>query len=140
MRAWRVRSLGPGSYRDPLNFYSSAGDLKLEGNIEYRFNIFGRLKGATFMDAGNIWLIRKDTLKPGGAFVANQFLKQIAVGTGFGLRLDFIYFILRLDIATRIYDPGLPEGERWAIRNFQLSPNGKLFGDLFFQLAVGYPF
>lgn len=140
MRAWRVRSLGPGTYVDTLNSYNSAGDVKLEGNIEYRFNIFGRLKGAAFLDAGNIWLLRSDTLKPGGTFYANQFLKQIAIGTGLGLRLDFIYFILRLDIATRVYDPSLPPGERWAISNFQLSPDGKLFGDLFFQLAVGYPF
>jgi outer membrane protein assembly factor BamA len=67
MRAWRVRSLGPGSYTDTatVNFFNSAGDIKLEGNLEYRFNIFGRLRGALFADAGNIWLRKKDDTKPG---------------------------------------------------------------------------
>lgn len=140
MRAWRVRSLGPGTYRDTSNFFNSAGDLKLEANIEYRFSIFGRLKGATFIDAGNIWLLRNDPRKPGGTFYFNQFIDQIAIGTGIGLRLDFTFFVLRLDVATPVYDPSLEISERWAIKNFQLSPNGKLFDDLFFQLAVGYPF
>jgi outer membrane protein assembly factor BamA len=140
MRAWHVRSLGPGSFRDTTNSYTSAGDIKLEGNAEYRFGIFGSLKGALFADAGNIWLLRSDTLKPGGTFKANTFLNQIAIGTGFGFRWDFSYFVLRLDIATPVYDSSLPEGEQWPISTFQLFPEGKLFGDMVFQFAVGYPF
>ncbi len=131
MRAWRVRSLGPGTFRDTTNFFNSAGDLKLEANIEYRFSIFGRLKGATFVDGGNIWLLKNDPRKPGGTFYINQFLNQIAVGTGIGLRLDFTYFVLRLDVATPVYDPALTGDDRFAIKHFQLSPNGKLFNDLF---------
>lgn len=137
MRAWRVRSLGPGTFRDTLNFYNSAGDFKLEGNIEYRFNIFGQFKGAVFVDAGNIWLLRNDSLKPGGTFYFSSFLQQIAVGTGVGLRWDFTYFILRLDVATPVYDPSLPVNDEFPITKFNLKP---VFGDLLFQFAVGYPF
>ena len=136
MRAWRVRSLGPGTYRDTLNFYNSAGDLKLEGNIEYRFNIFAQFKGAIFVDAGNIWLIRNDPKKPGGTFGPSWY-RQIAVGTGLGIRYDFTYFILRLDVATPVYDPSLPVNSEWAITKFNFKP---AFGDLLFQFAVGYPF
>lgn len=150
MRAWRVRSLGPGSFRDTsaIVYYSSAGDLKLEANIEYRYNILGLLKGAFFVDMGNIWTLRKDTLNPGNTFYFNSFYKQIGIGTGLGFRFDFTYFVLRFDVATKVYDPSLlSTGEDpWVIKKFCLycdsdGDGKKEFGkDLLLQLAVGYPF
>ncbi len=137
LRAWRVRSLGPGSYNDTSNYYNSSGDLKAEANVEYRFNILGKLKGAAFVDAGNIWILKDDPQKPGGVFKFNEFYNQIAVGTGLGARLDFTYFIMRFDLAAKVYDPVLEKGQRFVLDDFDLfsKTNGVLF-----QLAVGYPF
>ncbi len=139
LRSWKVRSLGPGAYNDTSNFYNSAGDIKAEVNAEYRFNLIGRLKGAAFVDAGNIWLLRDDPQKPGGAFKFDEFYRQIAVGSGVGLRLDFTYFIMRFDLATRVYDPSYAEGERWVIKDFSLK-KGETNTTPVFQFAVGYPF
>lgn len=140
MRAWSVRSLGPGSYKDTSNFYNSAGDIKLEANAEYRFNIFGRMDGAVFLDVGNIWLRKYDPNKPGASFDFNTFLQEFAMGTGIGFRFDFTYFILRLDVATPLYDPSYPQGSRWVINNFSNSETNFLQDNLAFNLAIGYPF
>jgi outer membrane protein assembly factor BamA len=151
MRGWRVRSLGPGSYVNPddsISYYSSAGDIKLEGNVEYRYNVFGMLKGAAFVDVGNIWTFHADTSSPGSVFYFDKFYKQFGIDCGLGLRLDFSYFILRLDFATKVYDPALLDsGESpWVIKNFCIycdsdGDGKKEFGkDILLQLAVGYPF
>ncbi len=140
MRAWSVRSLGPGAYKDTSNFYNSAGDIKLEANVEYRFNIFGRMNGAVFLDAGNIWLRKTDPNKPDANFELNRFISEIALGTGIGFRFDFTYFILRLDVATPLRDPSYPAGERWVVRNFSNGDTHFVKDNLVFNLAIGYPF
>ena len=112
-RAWKSRSLGPGSFRDSVLNFDKIGEILLEGNVEYRFDLLGFLDGALFVDAGNIWLMNEDSLRPGSQFKANKFLNQIAIGAGFGIRLDLDYFLIRLDIAYPLKNPTLIEGERW---------------------------
>ncbi len=136
IRAWQVRSLGPGSYKAPEGVYpNQSSDIKLEGNIEYRFKLLGKLEGALFVDAGNIWAINKYDNREGAVFKINQFYKQIAVGTGLGLRLDLSYFILRVDYGMKLNDPSEPQGERWIIGNRKLTGN-----DFNLTFAIGYPF
>jgi len=98
-----------------IRFLDQAGDIKLEANIEYRFPIVSVVRGALFVDGGNIWLRNDDPDRPGGTFSGKTFLNEIAVGTGFGIRLDLSFFILRFDLAFPLRVPYLPEGERWVI-------------------------
>jgi outer membrane protein assembly factor BamA len=104
------------------------------GNIEFRFPVTYRTNGALFMDAGNVWLLKKDATRPGGEFEFNKFYKDIAIGLGTGLRFDFTYLILRLDVAIPIRKPFLEADKRWIFNN----PG--FFKDYIFSLAVGYPF
>lgn len=143
VRAWTARRLGPGSYRtlrtvvdgngDPVlgengeelqvrDFaMEQPGEVLLEASAEYRFNMVGFLNGALFLDAGNVWLLRPDN-RPGSDFQFNRFYKEIAVGTGFGFRLDFSVVILRFDFATQVYDPaGDVFGNKFVIRDFRFS-------------------
>ena len=152
LRAWQPRRLGPGGYtplrtsggqqvRDYLT--EQPGELLLEGSAEYRFPIYGFFKGALFTDFGNVWGLqeKKDPktgnyIRPGAQFQLNTFYRQIAVGSGFGVRFDFTFLILRLDIATKIYDPTAPTAaDKWALRNFDSSAN-----PISFNLGIGYPF
>lgn len=136
IRAWQVRSLGPGSYKAPADAYpNQSSDVKLEGNLEYRFKMFWRMEGAFFMDAGNIWAINYKDNREGAVFKINEFYKQIAVGSGFGLRFDFTYFLFRLDLGMKMRDPSLPEGRRFIPGSYPLS------ADQFnLSFAIGYPF
>lgn len=136
VRAWRARTLGPGSYKpnESDSRYDKIGDLQLESNIEYRFHIFKSFYGAWFLDAGNIWLLEPQSSKPNGDFQWNRFYKEIAMGSGFGLRWDFNFFILRLDAATRIYDPQYNIGDRWT---FDKQPIKKT---TILNFGIGYPF
>ena len=113
LRAWKARSLGPGSFYDPNRGFDKIGDIRLESTIEYRFNLIGLVEGAFFADAGNIWMIQNDEVRAGGQFDLTTFHKQVAVGGGFGTRLNFGFFIIRLDAAIPLKDPALPAGERW---------------------------
>lgn len=132
IRAWRSRSLGPGSsIRE--DYFERFGDIKIEGNIEYRFDIIRKLKGAVFADAGNVWLLRTFTERPGGTFHFDSFANEIAVGGGLGIRFDFTFFIIRMDGAVQLRDPAVPEGERWVLRANELS-------DIVFNFGIGYPF
>lgn len=135
IRGWQVRSLGPGSYTDNIrNYPNSTGDIKLEGNIEHRFKLFWFFEGAIFLEAGNIWLLpSKYEKKPSEAiFKLDQFYKQIAVGSGIGLRLNFNYFLLRLDLGLKMRDPA---------RSKWVYDYGKLEGsDFSLSFAIGYPF
>lgn len=133
IRAWSARSLGPGSLPDSLNLQDQFGDIKLELNLEYRFDIYRWFKGAVFADAGNVWLIKKDDDRPGGLFQFKDFYKEFALGAGVGVRLDFSFFIIRFDVATPFHDPGRPESDRWAIKDFQ-------WQDVNLNLGIGYPF
>ncbi len=137
IRAWPVRNLGPGTYRETRSVYPNAtADIKLEANFEYRFKLFWILEGALFADAGNIWAIRKDDKREGTVFNWNTFYKQIAVGTGVGLRMDFSFFIFRIDLGLKVRDPSLPSGPQWVILN-RPDKNYKYTN---FHVAIGYPF
>ena len=151
MRAWRLRALGPGSYynpdfNDPDIFSDQTGEIKLEGNLEYRFDIlklFGglmMLKGAFFVDAGNIWTLQENPSKPGSAFRLARFYQDLAVGGGFGLRLDFSYAVLRFDLATPFKVPYIPENYGWIFHTLQPMDPAWRRENLIFNFAVGYPF
>jgi len=136
IRAWQVRSLGPGSYKAPLDTYpNQSSDIKLEANFEYRFKLFWRLEGALFTDAGNIWAINYKDNREGAVFKINEFYKQIAIGSGFGLRFDFTYFLFRLDLGMKMRDPSLDAGKRFIPGNYPI--NSDHFN---LSFAIGYPF
>lgn len=131
IRAFAPRQIGPGSYKptstdiaNSFSYYDQVGDLRLEGNIEYRQDLFPYVKGAVFLDAGNIWLVNNDPQRPGGQFQASTFLQQLAVGTGVGLRIDVQFFVIRFDYAIPLRaNYGTPDDK-----------TGRL------NLAIGYPF
>ena len=135
IRAWEAFELGPGSFSPSTDSIYSTGDLKFEFNIEYRFKLFNTksysLNSAIFIDGGNIWSIKEDELE-GSVFLFNTFVPEIALGGGVGFRLDFDYFIIRLDIAGILRDPSQPTGKQW-VKN-------PLNGKFRYNLAIGYPF
>ena len=115
LRAWQARTLGPGSFRDTtlVRSFNNIGDIKLEFNAEYRFKITHMFQAAFFVDAGNIWLANKDNSRPNAEFDKNRFYKEFALGTGVGLRFDFDFFIVRMDIGIPLRDPLKVDGEKW---------------------------
>ena len=134
VRAWEIRSLGPGAYYDKTGTkFDKTGDIKLEANVEYRFPIYKLFKGVVFIDAGNIWMKDKNPAFPGGDFEINRFYKEIALGTGLGARFDFSFFIIRMDLAMPLKDPSKPEGHRWELNHSKLK-------DFVLNLGIGYPF
>ena len=104
-------------------------------NVEYRFPLFWLLEGALFVDAGNIWGLRDEVSPEGGLFKWDTFYKQLAVGTGFGTRLDFNYFIFRIDTGLKLHDPSVIAGEKWIPFNRKYT-----WEDVAFNFAIGYPF
>ena len=137
VRGWSVRGLGPGTYigRDGnIDFINQTGDMKLDFNMEYRAHLFWKLNGALFVDAGNIWTLRNYDDQPGGQFNLRDFWKQLAVSYGFGVRLNFDYFILRFDFGMKAINPAYTGRDQYPI----IQP--KLKRDLTFQFAVGLPF
>ncbi len=142
IRAFRARSLGPGS-SPPLNVTNilsdQPGDIKLEANSELRTNLFSVVKGAAFVDAGNVWLLHSDASKPGGQFSKN-FFNQLAVGTGLGVRVDVSFFVLRLDVAFPLRVPYLAEGNRWVINKIDFGSASWRQNNLIYNIAIGYPF
>lgn len=143
IRAFRARSIGPGTFKQETDASSflpdQSGDLKLELNTELRTDLFSIVKGALFVDAGNIWLINENPEKPGAKF-SKDFLKELAVGTGVGLRFDFNFLILRTDLAFPLRKPYLPEGERWVLDQINFGDKQWRKENLVFNLAIGYPF
>jgi len=156
LRAWRARTIGPGSYFEPLVSYDKIGDIQLEANVEYRFNLIDYIDGAFFVDVGNIWLLKPDVLRPGGDFQFDRFLSEVSVGAGLGLRIDFDFFLLRFDLAAQLKDPSLKQGERWIFQpkgayNQVVDEYNSTLEDgltalstyrlrLNFNLGIGYPF
>lgn len=157
IRAFPARTIGPGTFNikdefppeetpdkdTPASarmFIDQRADIKLEGSAEFRFDIVGFLKGAAFVDAGNIWLIREDSDRPGGKFNKDQFLSELAVGTGAGLRMDFNFFVLRFDLAFPLRKPYLPESERWVLDQIDLASPSWRSDNLILNIAIGYPF
>ena len=141
VRAWSVRNLGPGTYLETNSEYPNAtADIKLESNIEYRFKLFWILEGALFADAGNIWAISDKDDREGAVFKWNSFYKEIAVGTGLGLRMDFSYFVFRFDLGIKVKDPTIPGGPQWVLFN---RPDKEDYPFKYFRtlhIAIGYPF
>jgi outer membrane protein assembly factor BamA len=147
LRAWRARSIGPGSYSAPLIAFDRIGEIRMEGNVEYRFKLISYLEGAFFADIGNIWNWNEDPAKPGSGF-SKDFISELAVGTGFGARLNFDFLIVRFDLGLQTKDPSLPKGERWLFQpkdefEARAAENGLLttYKPQFnFNLGIGYPF
>jgi hypothetical protein len=136
VRAWSVRELGPGSYVSDASttFFNQSGDIKFDFNIEYRTRLFWKLEAAAFIDAGNIWTIKDYEGQEGGLFKLDSFYKEIALGYGLGLRLDFDYFLIRFDCGEKAYNPAKTGKDKWAF----LHPNLK--DNFAWHIAVGYPF
>ncbi|SHN13489.1 Outer membrane protein assembly factor BamA [Cyclobacterium lianum] len=142
IRAFRIRSLGPGSFRpdgaSTASFFDQAGDIRLEGNLEFRFPLVPYLKGAVFLDAGNVWLVNENEALPGGK-IGKDWFKELGVGTGIGLRVDIEFFVLRFDLATPLRRPYLPETQRWE-KDFNITDSEWRRDNLIFNFAIGYPF
>ena len=144
-RAWVARTLGPGGLPaiDSLNTIDRIGEISLEANLEYRFDIVDGLKGAFFTDIGNVWLREKDPLRPNAEFNLSRFYKELAVGIGAGLRIDLDFFIIRGDFGFKARDPSLAESERWfwEAKDVYQSWNGRRYKQgINFNLGIGYPF
>ncbi|MDF2438368.1 MAG: surface antigen [Bacteroidota bacterium] len=144
IRAFRINSVGPGTYKktteDRNSFLEMGGDIKIESNIEYRYNIIKFLKGALFVDAGNIWLTKANPANQVPAFSVSKFHSEIAVGAGIGLRLDLNFFVLRFDLATPLRKPWLEEGHRWVTDQISFGNPSWRSENLILNVAIGYPF
>ncbi|TDU42958.1 outer membrane protein assembly factor BamA [Gelidibacter sediminis] len=137
VRAFRIRSLGPGTYNAVQdtnntsdNFFDKTGNVRLEANLEYRFPIVSFFKGAIFADAGNIWNTTENPIFDGKDKFSGDFISQLGMGAGVGLRVDIQSFVIRFDLAAPFHDPSLPKGERF---NFDVSKP-------ILNFAIGYPF
>jgi hypothetical protein len=140
IRAWKPRRLGPGSYNSFTNLIEQPGSILLESSLEYRFKIaqfLGTMNGAFFIDAGNIWNISYPGQNSLGNWKANSFLNEIALGTGFGLRWDFDYFLLRLDLASKVINPAMPKNKKWVFNKTSFS---SIENPIEFNIGIGYPF
>lgn len=137
MRGWSARRLGPGNFNNnsgSIDFMKQSGDIKFDLNLEARFRLVWKLEAALFLDAGNIWTIRNYPEQPSGMFMWNEFYKQIACNYGAGIRLDFDFFVIRVDMGIKLYDPSYPiVSERWRT---ELTWRD----DFALHFAVGYPF
>ena len=136
VRAFAARSIGPGHYYTDvarLSYLDQTGDMKIQANLEYRFNIFGNLYGATFLDAGNVWGVRNDGYRSGAKFKIKNLLDEMAVGTGIGVRYDLEFLVLRLDWGVGIHLPY--DTSRSGYYNIPKFKDGQSI-----HLAVGYPF
>lgn len=137
VRAFTVRSIGPGSYHAPSDqvngYFDQTGTFIFQFNLEYRFPVFGPLHGALFFDSGNVWLLKNDPSRPGGTLRGKNFFKDLATGTGVGLRFDISMLVIRADLGIGIhapYDTG--RSGYYNMESFRKS--------LALHLAIGYPF
>lgn len=150
IRAWRLRTLGPGSYSDST-LYSNNGDaavildqtgeMKLEWNSELRFPLSKSLRGAIFVDMGNIWNLKVDKWRPGARFAVSTMYNDIAIGTGLGVRWDFSFFIVRLDWGLKLKDPRFVAQEQWVLFNDNAWKVENInYEYSILNIAIGYPF
>jgi len=146
LRAWEPRRLGPGSFT-PLNtsgvFDNSIeqpGEVQLEMSVELRKDLFGFVEGAVFFDAGNIWTISEEVNRPGAKLEFDDFIQEIALGSGLGIRLDFSFLILRLDAGVKIYDPARFEDAKFIWQKAFNEPPFNTTETVVFNIGVGYPF
>ena len=164
VRAWRPRRLGIGSYPPLLSAnpagnglfnyqYEKPGEILLEASIEWRQKLFGFVNGALFIDAGNVWsftqanapIANETTANWAGQgntkFFVDKFYKEIAIGTGFGLRFDFTFLVLRLDIGIKAWDPSRADGDRFVLNKFSFTrPYGTDREPVIYNVGIGYPF
>lgn len=143
IRAFRARTLGPGSYK-PTGSISEqflgtqTGDIKLEANTEIRYKVTDFIGLGAFIDAGNVWMYHDETDEK--LNFTKEFYKQIAVGAGLGLRFDFTFVILRLDVATPLRKPYLEEGNRWVFNQINIGQKDWRKENLVWNIGIGYPF
>lgn len=136
VRAFRIRSLGPGTYDDTSSstgsdtFFDQTGNIRLEANVEYRFPLFSFFKGAIFADAGNVWNSKANPTFNGEDLFTSNFINEFGMGTGFGLRIDIQGFVIRFDLAAPFHDPSLPEGKRFDFK----------WDEPVLNFAIGYSF
>ena len=151
IRAWQIRELGPGGFNDLLlnpvlnqQFYQT-GDIKMEFNLEYQFDVIWYLEGAFFLDGGNVWNLNNDPNRPGSRF-GRDFIDQFALGLGYGMRFDFNYFLIRFDFGYKLRNP-FPDpetGEHWVLFDGKYNPSSRVwfmnypFGNI--NIAINYPF
>ncbi len=147
IRAWQARRLGPGSFnpfqgrRTEYTFTTEQpAEMILESMLEYRRKLIGYFDMALFIDVGNSWMIGLDPSRPGADFRYDRFYKELAVGSGIGLRMDFDFLVIRLDLATKAIDPSNPEGERWVLDNITFRRPFGVKGQTVFNFGIGYPF
>jgi outer membrane protein assembly factor BamA len=144
IRAFRTHTVGPGSYKPADSvantYFEQVGDIKLEANFEFRFNIVKIFEGALFVDAGNVWLIDKNEEKPGGELHWNKIPEQLALGAGVGLRLDASVLVVRFDLGLPLRKPWLPENQRWVFDTIDFRSGQWRSNNLVLNIAIGYPF
>ncbi len=143
IRAFQINSVGPGTYNqnnDSIGFLKLGGDVKLEFNAEYRFNIYRFFKGALFTDAGNVWLLESNSSTMGSPFSFSGFAGEMAVGAGIGLRIDVSFFLLRFDLAMPLRKPWLEKNNRWVIDKINFGSPSWRADNLILNVAIGYPF
>lgn len=143
LRGFQARSVGPGTFQtetDSDGFIDQAGDLKLELNAEYRFPLWGVLHSAMFIDAGNIWLVNEDEARPGSQFQSSDFLNELAVSSGLGLRIKFDPLVIRFDWAWPLRFPYEVNGSNWVVKDIGFdNPNWRK-ENLILNISLGYPF
>ncbi len=146
IRGWAIRELGPGGFQDAISSsptynqpYYQSGDIKIEMISEWRFDVFWIFKGAFFLDAGNVWTLKTDPDRPTGHFT-KDFYKQIAIGTGFGLRMDLSFFILRVDMGLKMRNPFPNENDYYWLNYGGGFRKVSLGDDFNYNIQVGYPF
>lgn len=144
LRGFSSRLVGPGTYNERYltgtnKNFEILGDIKTEINLEYRAKLYKFIEGAAFVDAGNIWLQRENENFPGGKFTGN-FYKELAADAGLGIRFDFSILLVRFDFAFPIRKPWFPEGDRWKFNDVRFGDPDWRRENLFFNLAIGYPF
>ncbi len=143
LRAFQINSVGPGTYNqnaDSIIFMQLGGNIKLELNVESRFTIYRFLKGALFVDMGNIWMQQSSPASIGEPFLTKAFISELAIGAGVGIRFDVSFFLLRFDLAMPLKKPWLDKGKRWVLDEINFGSSEWRTNNLILNVAIGYPF